>query len=178
MKRRFAAAMVPAGRTSSGPPAGAGSCTGKKLRSDVAVASRPPYEPEARKKKTLVVFYRDIDSTVSVVGRALLPVKDDDGQECPSYKQLRLGSMNVRTTSSQMKFQLSTAPGCRPPDRTGKKLQSRDVAVASVPPCSFLRAYGSKNGGTEATATVLALSNSKSIGYLLFSSKSENEVSG
>ena len=51
-------------------------------------------------------------------------------------------------------FQLSAAPGCRPPDRIGKKLQSRDVAVASVPPCSFLRAFGSKNGGTEATATV------------------------
>ena len=30
----------------------------------------------------------------------------------------------------------------------------RDVAVASVPPCSFLRAFGSKNGGPEATATV------------------------
>ncbi len=33
-----------------------------------------------------------------------------------------------------MKFQLSPASGCRPPDRTGKKLQSRDVAVGSKPP--------------------------------------------
>ncbi len=52
------------------------------------------------------VSYRDIDSTVLTVGRALLPVKDGDGQECPSYKQLRLGSMNFCTTSSPMKFQL------------------------------------------------------------------------
>ncbi len=51
-----------------------------------------------------------------------------------------------------LEFQLSPAPGW--PDRTGKKLQSRDVAVASVPPCSFLQAFGSRNGGTEATATV------------------------
>ncbi len=27
-----------------------------------------------------------IDSSVSVVGRALLPVDDSDGQECPSYE--------------------------------------------------------------------------------------------
>ena len=27
----------------------------------------------------------NIDSTVSLVGRALLPVEDSDGQECPSY---------------------------------------------------------------------------------------------
>ena len=40
--------------------------------------------------------------------------------------------------------------------------------MASVPPGSFLRAYGSKDGGTEATATVLALSNSKSMDYVLF----------
>ena len=50
--------------------------------------------------------------------------------------------------------------------------------MASVPPCSFLRAYGSKNGGSEATATVLALSNSKSMDYVLFPSQSGNEVSG
>ena len=31
--------------------------------------------------------------------------------------------------------------------------QSRAVAVASGPPCFFLRAFGSKNGGSEATAT-------------------------
>ncbi len=29
----------------------------------------------------------------------------------------------------------------------------RDVAVASRPPCSFLRAFGSKNDGLKATAT-------------------------
>ena len=40
----------------------------------------------------------------------------------------------------------------RPASR--KKLQSRDVGVASGPPCSFLRAVGSKNGGPEATPTV------------------------
>ena len=44
------------------------------------------------------VFYRDIDSTVSLVGRALLPVKDGDGQECPSYKESGLGLMNSCTT--------------------------------------------------------------------------------
>ncbi len=64
----------------------------------IHVSGRPrcaaPFENE-----TLVVSYRDIDCTVSVVGRALLPVKDGDGQECPSYKQLRLGSMNFCTTS-------------------------------------------------------------------------------
>ncbi len=35
-----------------------------------------------------------------------------------------------------------------------KKRQSRDVVAASGPPCCFLRAFGSKNGGPEATATV------------------------
>ncbi len=50
------------------------------------------------------------------------------------------------------KFQVSPAPATLSHSRT--KLQSRDVAVASVPPCPFLRAFGSKNGGTEATATV------------------------
>ena len=39
-----------------------------------------------------------------------------------------------------------------------KKLQSKDVAVASRPPCSFVRAFGSKNGGQEATATVFGQS--------------------
>ena len=53
-----------------------------------------------------------------------------------------------------MKFQLSLAPGCRPPDHSRKNFRSPDVAVASEPPCSFLRAFGSKNGGPEATATV------------------------
>ena len=67
-----------------------------------------------------------------------------------------------------MKFQLSPAPAALPHSR--KKLQSRGVAVASGPPCSFLRAYGSKNGGPEATATVLALSSSKSMNYV------QNEV--
>ena len=56
------------------------------------------------------------------------------------------------TRRNQMKFQLSPAPAALPHSR--KKLQSRGVAVASGPPCSFLRAYGSKNGGPEATATV------------------------
>ncbi len=51
-----------------------------------------------------------------------------------------------------MKFQLSPAPAALPHSR--KKLQSRDVAAVSRPPCSFLRAFGSKNGGPEATATV------------------------
>ena len=36
-------------------------------------------------------------------------------------------------------------------DPSEKKLQSRDVAVASVPPSFFLRAFGSKTGGLEAT---------------------------
>ena len=53
---------------------------------------------------------------------------------------------------SHVKFQLSPAPAALPHSR--KKLQSRGMAVASGPPCSFLRAYGSKNGGPEATATV------------------------
>ena len=49
------------------------------------------------------------------------------------------------------KFQLSSPPAVLPHSR--KKLWSRDVAVASRPPYSFLRAFGSKNGGLEATAT-------------------------
>ncbi len=56
------------------------------------------------------------------------------------------------TGTGLSKFQLSPAPTALPHSRT--KLQSRDVAVASVPPGSFLRAYGSKDGGSEATATV------------------------
>ena len=41
--------------------------------------------PHSRKKLRLSPTAR-IDSTVSVVGRALLPVDDSDGQECPSYE--------------------------------------------------------------------------------------------
>ena len=51
-----------------------------------------------------------------------------------------------------MKFQLSAPPAVLPHSR--KKLRSSDVGMASGPPYSFLRAFGSKNGGTEATATV------------------------
>ena len=35
--------------------------------------------------------------------------------------------------------------------------------MASWPPCSFLRAFGSKNGGQEATATVFGQSPSRVI---------------
>ena len=51
-----------------------------------------------------------------------------------------------------MKFQLSGSPAVLPHSR--KKLQSKHVAVASRPPNSFRRAFGSKNGGLEATATI------------------------
>ena len=86
---------------------------------------------------------------MTLVARALLPVAVLNGLQVTA-----LSDAISYTFLLPMKFQLSAAPGCRPPDPTGKKLQSRDVAVASVPPCSFLRAFGSKNGGTEATATV------------------------
>ena len=42
-------------------------------------------------------------------------------------------------------------PLCAAPSE--KETPRQGVAVASVPPYSFLRAFGSKNGGTEATAT-------------------------
>ena len=54
-----------------------------------------------------------------------------------------------------MKFQLSFR-SVPPPERwphSRTKLQSKEVAVASGPPCCFRRAFGSKNGGPEATAT-------------------------
>ena len=52
-----------------------------------------------------------------------------------------------------MKFQLSPAPR-KPWPHSRMKLQSKHVAVASRPPYSFRRAFGSKNGGLEATATI------------------------
>ena len=60
-----------------------------------SVASpRKPW-PHSRRKLWLC-SYCNIDSTVSAVGWALLPVKDSDGQECPSYKQSGLGSMKFQ----------------------------------------------------------------------------------
>ena len=72
------------------------------LRFLVVEASAQSHPQEALapfEKETLVVPYRDIYSTVSVVGWALFPVKDGDGQECLSYKQSGLGAMNSCTTS-------------------------------------------------------------------------------
>ena len=43
-----------------------------------------------------------------------------------------------------------------------EKETSARVAVASKPPYSFRRAFGSKNGGLEATATVFRQSPGKS----------------
>ena len=64
-------------------------CNFSFFRLQISFAPQEPLAPF--ENETLVVSSRDIDSTVSVVGRALLPVKDGDGQECPSYKQPRLG---------------------------------------------------------------------------------------
>ncbi len=89
---------------------------------------------------------------MTLVARALLPVGVLHAQECPCYRSLLCQMLSPTPSLYQMKFQLSPAPAALPHSRT--KLQSRDVAVASVPPGSFLRAYGSKDGGSEATATV------------------------
>ena len=67
-----------------------------------------------------------------------------------------VGGTSASNVAGRSSFSLAPPPAG--PDRTEKKLQSRDVAVASVPPCSFRRASGSKNGGTEATATVFGKS--------------------
>ena len=66
-----------------------------------------------------------------------------------------------------------------------EKETSAGVAVASKPPYSFPRAFGSKNGGLEATATIFLdnslenfLSNFRSMVYVPYPSEFTNEVSG
>jgi len=88
---------------------------------------------------------------VSVVGRVLFPVKDGDGQECPSYNKSGLSSMNSCPTSLPMKFQLSAAPATLPHSK--KKLQSRNVAAVSRPSCFEPRGSKVEDFGLETAAT-------------------------
>ena len=63
---------------------------GRRIRQptlEVSPQSRPQEALAPFKKETLGLSRTtNIDSTLSVVGRALLPVDESDGQECPSYE--------------------------------------------------------------------------------------------
>ena len=68
-----------------------------------------------------------------------------------------------------MKFQLSCAPRALAPFEKETSVEECGGGLRAA--VFFPSSYGSKNGGPEATATVLALSNSKLMGYILFPSQ-------
>ncbi len=75
---------------------------------DRPVVPRHTRCPHLRKKLRLSLA-TSVGSSVSVVGRALLPVDDSDGQECPSYEDHGCVKWRLVKICSQMKFQASSS---------------------------------------------------------------------
>ena len=100
--------------------------------------SAPPAVPPHSRKKLRLSLATSTDSSVSVVGRALLPVGVLDGQECPSYEDH--GCVNWRLLNDLLVNEVSAqAPPLRLTHGPSAQTEQSWVTVFPV--------FGSRNEG-------------------------------